>query len=347
MSDATPDFTSSRSATATLAGVGTRGVGANQVVLEIINLTKQFKEFTAVSNLSLQLRAGEVLGFLGPNGAGKSTTVGMILGLIRPTNGTILINGSELRRNPALVSENIGAIIENPAFYPHMTGRDNLRALALTAGPVDEARIESLLKLVNMADRADNKYKTFSLGMKQRLGIAATLLSDPAIVILDEPTNGLDPAGQREIREIIPRLGNEGHAVLLASHMLHEVEQVSNRIAIIRKGALIREGNVEELLQNTGFIEIVVQPGEIEPAVQVLSQKPWIERVSVEDGVLRVVAMDDAGAAINRALVEQGIYLSSLTARRESLEDLFIDLTEGDGNAQAMEAAAVSSGGRS
>jgi ABC-2 type transport system ATP-binding protein len=340
MNETVPEIQGSRSAQSTLAGVGSRGIGAHQVVLEIMNLTKQFKAFTAVDDLSLQLRAGEVLGFLGPNGAGKSTTVGMILGLIKPTKGTVVIASEELQRNSAIVSENIGAIIENPAFYPHMTGRDNLRALALTAGKIDEERIETLLKLVNMADRADKKYKTFSLGMKQRLGISATLLSDPAIVILDEPTNGLDPAGQREIREIIPRLGEEGHAVLLASHMLHEVEQVSDRIAIVRKGKLIREGNVEELLQDTGYIEVVVQPTELKMASQVLEQMPWVEKVTVEDGMLRVVAMDDTGSAINRALVERGIYLSTLTPKRESLEDLFLDLTEGDVAPVASETAA-------
>ena len=340
MNETVAEVQGSRSAKSTLAGVGARGIGAHQVVLEIMHLTKQFKAFTAVDDLSLQLRAGEVLGFLGPNGAGKSTTVGMILGLIRPTRGTVVIAGEELTRNSAVVSENIGAIIENPAFYPHMTGRDNLRALSLTAGKIDEERIETLLKLVNMADRADKKYKTFSLGMKQRLGIAATLLSDPAIVILDEPTNGLDPAGQREIREIIPRLGEEGHAVLLASHMLHEVEQVSDRIAIVRKGKLIREGNVEELLQDTGYIEIVVQPAEIEIATQALEQMPWVEKVTVEDGMLRVVAMDDTGSAINRALVERGIFLSTLTPKRESLEDLFLDLTEDDATPMASETAA-------
>jgi ABC-type multidrug transport system ATPase subunit len=159
---------------------------------------------------------------------------------------------ASFNRPPPLVSEHIGAIIETPAFYPYLTGRDNLRAFALMSGKIDEAQIESLLKLVNMADRADRPYKTFSLGMKQRLGIAAVLLTNPASVILDEPTNGLDPAGQREIREIIPHLAEKGLAVLLASHMLHEVEQVSDRIAIVRRGRLIRTGTVDELLQAAG-----------------------------------------------------------------------------------------------
>lgn len=328
----TMDKTPARAATAPgIAGVGTRAAVAGEWVLESIDLTKTFATFTAVDGLSFKLKAGEVLGFLGPNGAGKSTTVGMILGLIRPTRGSIKIMGKELTSDPSLVASNIGAIIENPAFYPYMSGRDNLRALALAAGNVPKGRIEDLLKLVNMHDRADKKYKTFSLGMKQRLGIAATLLTNPALVILDEPTNGLDPAGQREIREIIPRLADEGHAVLLASHMLHEVEQVSNRIAIVRKGKLIKEGNVDSLLESGSYVETVVQQPDLDTARHALEVLPWVDKVVAEEDGLKVYAPEDSGEAINRALVERGIYASVLAPKRNTLEDLFLDLTEEPG----------------
>jgi ABC-2 type transport system ATP-binding protein len=204
------------------------------------NLTKRFKEVIAVDNLSLTVRNGEVLGFLGSNGSGKSTTVRMILGLIRPSSGTVRIAGQDLASNPLLVSENIGAIIENPAFYPFMSVRDNLRAQAMAVGNVPDARIDSLLGLVNLSEGSRHTYQNYSLGMKQRLGIASTLLTDPALVVLDESTNGLDPAGQREILAIIPRLADQGQAVLLVSHMLHEVEQVSDRVLIVRRGKLTK-----------------------------------------------------------------------------------------------------------
>jgi ABC-2 type transport system ATP-binding protein len=309
------------------AGVGRRST-AQATVLESIDLTKTFASNTVVDGLSFSMHAGEVLGFLGPNGAGKSTTVGMILGLIKPTRGRITISGKPLGSEPGLVAGNIGAIIENPAFYPYLTGRDNLRAFGLMTGGISDARIEELLRLVNMHDRADRPYKTFSLGMKQRLGIAATLLTDPAIVILDEPTNGLDPAGQREIRAIIPRLAGEGHAILLASHLLNEVEQVSDRIAIIRRGKLIREGRVDDLLRSGGYIEVTVQDGEVSSAMRALGKLPFVERIDAEQATLRVVAPDDAGRAINRALVEQGIYAGEIAAKRNTLEELFLDLTE-------------------
>lgn len=226
---------------------------AHDVVLEVRGLTKRFGATVAVDKLDLTVRRGEVLGFLGPNGSGKSTTVGMVLGLIQPTEGSVHIMGQPLVDDPSLVSRHVGAIIENPAFYPFLTGRDNLRAQARMVGGVPESRIDELLKLVNMEGRADGKFKTFSLGMKQRIGIASTLLTNPDLVILDEPTNGLDPAGQREIRSIIPRLAEQGHSVLLASHMLHEVEQVSDQVVIIRRGKKLTEGSVNELLRLEGY----------------------------------------------------------------------------------------------
>jgi len=311
-----------------MAGVGRRGPAQDRVILETSGLTKRFKGMVAVDDLNLTVRTGEVLGFLGPNGAGKSTTVGMILGLIRPTNGTVRIAGQDLASNAPLVSENIGAIIENPAFYPYMSGRDNLRAHAMAVGNIPDARINSLLELVNLSERARHKYKTYSLGMKQRLGIASTLLTDPALVILDEPTNGLDPAGQREIRAIIPRLADQGHGVLLASHMLHEVEQVSDRVLIVRRGKLITEGSVDDLLRRGGYIEIAVPGHDPELAQKAIRPIQHVEQVTIENGKLYVVAPEDIGSVLNRALVEQGIYASSIMPKHSTLEDLFLELTD-------------------
>ena len=315
--------------TTTPAGIGRRGNGDGPV-LELQNLTKKFGDFTAVKGLNLTVGQGEVVGFLGPNGAGKSTTVGMVLGLIRPTDGEVTIMGTRLAGHQHIVPENVGAIIENPAFYPYMSGRDNLIAHAKAVGNVSASRVDELLHLVNLNERGKDKFKSYSLGMKQRLGIASTLLTDPALGILDEPTNGLDPAGQREIREIIPRLAQDGHGVLLASHMLHEVEQVSDRVAIVRRGELITEGGVDELLKRGGYIEVVVAPEAMDAADQVLHRMQGVDQVTRDGRKLTVVADPEIGADINRALVEQGIFASQISPKRSSLESIFLEITEGD-----------------
>lgn len=312
----------------TTGAIGKRGNG-NGPVLELNNLTKKFGDFTAVNNLSLKVGQGEVMGFLGPNGAGKSTTVGMVLGLIQPTEGSVSIMGTPLKGNQRIVPANVGAIIENPAFYPYLSGRDNLVAHAKMIGGVGNGRIDELLKLVNLHERSGDSFKSYSLGMKQRLGIASTLLNDPALVILDEPTNGLDPAGQREIREIIPRLAADGHGVLLASHMLHEVEQVSDKVTIVRRGELITEGSVDDLLKRGGYIEIRVASNEVSTALSVIQRVSGVEQVTESDGMLLAVADPALGGAINRALVESGIYASEISPKRSSLESIFLELTEG------------------
>lgn len=322
--------TSQLNAAPTTSGIGKKGQSANGLILEVNNLTKAFGKLVAVDDLSFFVREGEVLGFLGPNGSGKSTTVGMILGLIRPTRGGVRIAGKELVSDSALVSQNIGAIIENPAFYPFMSGRDNLMAHAYAAGNVPDSRVDELLALVNLSERARHKFKTYSLGMKQRLGIASTLLTNPGLVILDEPTNGLDPAGQREIRAIIPRLADEGHGVLLASHMLHEVEQVSTRVAIVRRGKLITEGGVDDLLRRGGYIEIAVDGYDLEKSMRVLRALPPVEQVTEERGKLIVIAPEEEGSTINRALTEAGIFANAIAPRRSTLEDLFLEMTEDD-----------------
>lgn len=308
----------------------------NGVVLETRGLTKRFGKVTAVDDLDLQVREGEVLGFLGPNGSGKSTTVSMALGLVAPTEGSVHIMGQALADDASLVSDHVGAIIENPAFYPYLTGRDNLRAQAKMVGNVPDERIDELLKLVNMHTRADGKYKTFSLGMKQRIGIASTLLTNPSLVILDEPTNGLDPAGQREIRAIIPRMAEQGHSVLLASHLLHEVEQVSDDVVIIRRGKKITQGSVDDLLRRGGYIDIRLVDVDTENAATVVRAVPGVEQVTVEHDRLVVVAEDTCSGAINRALAESGIYASQITVKRSSLEDLFLELTEDDGEEASL-----------
>jgi ABC-2 type transport system ATP-binding protein len=296
-----------------------------EVILRTVGLTKRFGSFTAVDALDLEVRRGEVLGFLGPNGAGKSTTVGMILGLIAPTAGSIEYAGITPRQ--------IGAIIEAPAFYPYLSGHDNLQALALAAGGVPRGRIDELLEYVGLGDRPKSPYRTYSMGMKQRLGIAFTLLMDPALVILDEPTNGLDPAGQREIRALIPQLAHEGRSVLLVSHLLHEVEQVCDRVAILRRGKLLQTGTLPEIVGGGGFLEVDV--AEPERAAAIIGALPFVQRVRVEDGKLAVFASKEHGAEISRALGEANLYATTITARHHSLEDVFLELTDAEGPPEA------------
>jgi len=286
-------------------------------VLRTLGLTKRFGELTAVEGLNLEVKAGQVHGFLGPNGSGKSTTIGMILGLIAPTSGHIEVAG-DLRRS-------VGAILESPAFYPHLSGRDNLRALAIAVGDVPPERIESLLGQVGLAERSDAAYHTYSLGMKQRLGIAATLLTDPALVILDEPTNGLDPAGQAEVRELIPRLAHEGRGVLLASHLLNEVQHVCDEVTIIRRGQLIETGRVRDLLQRGSYIAVEV--AEADRARTLLLEVAGIEQVDLLDGTLHVFTDANRGPEITRQLSSHGLYLASMTMHESTLEEVFLELT--------------------
>ncbi|HEV2529894.1 MAG TPA: ABC transporter ATP-binding protein [Thermomicrobiales bacterium] len=300
-------------------------------VLRVTNLTRRFGDITAVNNLTFEVRAGEVLGFLGPNGSGKSTTVSMILGLVRPTSGNVELYGHDVQRNPEVVAKSAGAIIENPAFYPYLSGRDNLRTFAKALGGVSDARVDELLELVRMKDRAGDKYKSYSLGMKQRLGIALTLLQNPGLVILDEPTNGLDPAGQREIRDFIPELARNGHAVLLASHLLHEVENVSDRVVIIRRGEMIQQGRVRDLVRSGGVIEVMVQPDEVAPAVDLIRRVGGVTNIQpgAEEGGIIVSAEPQVGRDINRMLAGQGIFASAVAPKANTLENVFLELTQG------------------
>jgi len=198
-------------------------------------LTKRFGKLEAVKNLNLELYRGEVFGLLGPNGAGKSTTVGMVLGLIAPTEGSIETFGLKLEANRWPILRRVGAVVESPAFYPYLSGWDNLEVIARARGGIPNSKIDEVLERVNLEERARDRYGHYSLGMKQRLGIASTLLGDPELILLDEPTAGLDPAGTKEVRDLLPKLAHEGRTVLLCSHLLHEVEQMCQRVAIIAR----------------------------------------------------------------------------------------------------------------
>ena len=299
------------------------------VVLRARGLLKRFGALTAVDQLDLEVRRGEVVGLLGPNGAGKSTTIGMILGLVRPTGGTAEVMGRDVWRDRENALAASGAIVETPAFYPYLTGRDNLIALALIRGGGSRARVDPLLERVGLTARATSKYRTYSLGMKQRLGIASTLLSDPPLVILDEPANGLDPAGQREIRELVRELAKEEHGVLLASHLLYEVEQICDRVLVINKGKLIASGTIAEVTAGAGSIEIAAaDPGR---AAAILRGLAGVADVHETDSGVRVSAEPARGADINRALAAAGIYASAIVPHKSSLEDVFLDITEDEG----------------
>jgi ABC-2 type transport system ATP-binding protein len=297
------------------------------MVLRTIGLSKSFGKLEAVKNLNLELRRGEVFGFLGPNGAGKSTTVGMILGLIAPTAGSIELFGVKQDGHHWAALRRIGAIIEEPAFYPYLSGWDNLAVLAKSIGDIPKSKITEVLERVTLLDRAKDQYGHYSMGMKQRLGIASTLLRDPELIILDEPTNGLDPAGTKEIRDLIPKLAHESRAVLLCSHLLHEVEMVCDHVAIVKQGTVIANAPIKELLSHGNVLQIKVN--DIEKATVILKSISWIKSVKKEDDYLVLDIPRERSAEVNLALVQKGIMVSELVNRTSSLESVFLQLTGG------------------
>jgi ABC-2 type transport system ATP-binding protein len=299
----------------------------NPIVIRTHDLTKKFKRLTAVNQVNFQIERGEVFGFLGPNGAGKTTTIGMLLGLVRPTAGSAEVLGHDIRRDLSVALRRVGAMVESPAFYPYMSGFDNLRIFARILGSDAEKRIPDLITQVGLQGRGADKVGTYSLGMRQRLGLASALLGDPELLILDEPTNGLDPAGMQEMRIFLRRLAEEGgKSVFLSSHLLHEVEQVCDRVLILNKGQVIVQGTVKDLLSQVHALEIVIK--EAAQAAEILSRLAWVASTSFAGDTLRVQAPTDRAPELLAALAAQKLFPFEVRPIVSSLESVFLDLTD-------------------
>jgi ABC-2 type transport system ATP-binding protein len=300
---------------------------SDELVIETSGLRKEFTDRrgtrVAVADLDLAVPRGGVHGFLGPNGSGKTTTIRMLLGLARPTAGTMSLFGTPVPQRLAEVIGRVGAVVESPKFSPTFSARQNLLLLAGSVG-VGRDAVDEALSRVGLGERAEDRYKSYSLGMKQRLAIAATLLKSPDLLILDEPTNGLDPAGIREIRELIRDLGEAGVTVLLSSHILAEVQQVCTSATIIGNGRMLTSGKVEDLLGRTSYRLRVGDPHAARTALEAAG-------MTVSQGAAALDVMtDEAGDEITRLLAEAGLYLSELTPVRADLETIFLELTDGD-----------------
>ena len=295
-----------------------------ETILSLKDLTKKYGALTAVDSLSFTIEKGNVYGILGPNGSGKSTTLGMVLNVVNKTSGEFAWFGGNTETHEAL--KKVGAIIEHPNFYPYMTAVQNL-ALVCKIKDVPSDKIEEKLEIVNLLDRKDSKFKTFSLGMKQRLAIASALLNDPEILILDEPTNGLDPQGIHQIREIIRKIAAGGTTILLASHLLDEVEKVCSHVVIIRNGKKLYSGPVDAINASHGFFEL--QAKNMQLLQDLLIAHPGIENVTEKENVVTAILKEPMDAeAINEYLFEKGLSLSYLVKRKESLEEQFLELTK-------------------
>ncbi len=300
---------------------------ASDSAIQLLDLSKTFgrrqKQVKAVRGINLEVTANQVYGFLGPNGAGKSTTIRMILDLIRPSRGEVHLYGQPIKQNRTILQKRVGGLVEGARFYPFLSGRDNLELIGRTGGFYDAQRIETLLEQVGMADRAARQAGGYSTGMKQRLGLAAALLSDPDLVILDEPTNGLDPAGIQEMRLFIRELVDEqGKTVFLSSHLLSEVEQVCDRVAIINKGEIIREGRVADLLAGQRQLHI-----EAEPLAGVTAVLGDHYSLTHENNGITLAAAKEETPQIVRKLVANDIAIFQVRSQRQSLEAFFLEAT--------------------
>ena len=299
-------------------------------VIETTSLTKRYtgrrsKAVLAVDQLSISVEQGQVYGFLGPNGSGKTTTIGMLLGIIQPTGGSIALFGASDPKGRVAARARIGATIESPNFYPYLSGRDNLRIAAAIKG-VDRSRIGACLEIVGLTGRSRHRFKTYSLGMKQRLALASALLGDPELLVLDEPVNGLDPQGTRDVREIILKLAEQGKTVFVSSHLLWEIEQTCTHVAILHNGRIRAQGAVEEVL--TQGTTVLVRADDDDALVAALEEFPEATKVRrASEGVFLALSTSDL-SAVSRYLAKRAIYVTHLAAHRESLESVFLDLTK-------------------
>lgn len=291
-----------------------------ETVLTISNLTKKFGRLTAVNNLNLEVKRGQVFGMLGPNGSGKTTTLGMLMSVINPTSGTYSWFGEAPNHH---VRKKIGAVLEHPIFYPYLSGQKNLELNAMIKQCPPE-NIPNVLALVELTDRRDDKYKTYSLGMKQRLAIASALLNDPTVLILDEPTNGLDPMGIAEIRELIKKIAANGKTIILASHLLDEVQKVCSHFAILRKGNLIHSGPVEEVSKGSETIEV---RADVERLNELLMKFGGTASVGRDNGYYQVTLRDNFHSKdLNQFLFENGVVADHLVTKKKSLEKMFLEI---------------------
>jgi ABC-type multidrug transport system ATPase subunit len=291
-----------------------------ETVLSISNLTKHFGRIKAVNNLNLTVLPGQVFGMLGPNGSGKTTTLGMLMGVVNPTAGNFTWFGETPDHQ---IRKKIGAVLEHPIFYPYLTGQKNLELNAMIK-ECDPGNIPKVLELVELADRKDDKYKTYSLGMKQRLAIASALLNNPTVLILDEPTNGLDPMGIAEIRELIKKIATQGKTIILASHLLDEVQKVCTHFAVLKKGNLVHTGPVDDVGKGSETVEVTAESENLNELLLRFSGTTSINR---ENGTYQVALRDGFKSAdINRFLFENGIVASHLVTKKKSLEKLFLEI---------------------
>jgi ABC-type multidrug transport system ATPase subunit len=312
----------------TAPGVANTSSPSGEVVLRTRNLSKHYGNRLAVNNLNLEVRRGEIFGFLGPNGAGKTTTIRMALGLIAPTSGSVEILGLDVATQRANVLPRVGALVETPALYLYLSGRDNLRAVASVLGGVPKARIDAVLGLVGLSARQKDRVRTYSLGMKQRLGVAMALLQDPDVLVLDEPANGLDPAGIVEMRDLMHRLSAEGKTVFISSHLLPEVQQICTRVAIINLGKLVTEATIEELTSRHG--EFAVTLDRAEQALALIQAQAWGRDAHLDaDGTLITPAPGERGRELNLFLVKAGFAPDTITQATQDLEQVFLHLTNG------------------
>jgi ABC-type multidrug transport system ATPase subunit len=298
-------------------------------------LHKRYGSRVALAGLDLSVPSGVVYGFLGPNGAGKTTTMRLLTGLIHPDSGSIELLGRPFGRRDRHRLFEVGSLIEAPSFYPYLSGRENLRALAATGAHTANGRVEELLELVGLRDRARDRVQGYSMGMKQRLGIAAALLSDPRLLLLDEPANGLDPAGIVAMRETLRHLASTGKTVFISSHVLGEVQQLADVVGIIAAGKLVREGQIDQLLEGEGVVRVRVTASEVESATRILSTVSGdgsVSPIAGDEGWLSVRIEPGRASDINRALAVAGIYASGLETGSD-LESLFLALTAGSPSA--------------